>query len=496
MSVDEITVDQAEKAGDRLSFRRFGTALLPIGAAVLVLVVHFRPWQQGLLEDWGLALAWKQEGFGGYAARLPATLGRPLHLLPHFIGMALSNGGFVGPYAVLTVVALAQLFCAAWALVPVVSSKALRWAVALAIATHPWWAGGDILRFMPAQVAVVGVVVWLGAAIRFLERGRAGWLALAVLAPLAGLLAYEGPLASLLIGAFVLTAASRAAVRRRVAVLGLAVLVAVADVAWSAVIAPRLSPGSYEAQLTAGGLPDLRASVVAVARTMFHHTPALLLSLGILALVVLDLGFRGLVSRVRAWILLVGTASAPLAALAYASTPLHLHDPERVGLPVGVAAWLVLCVAAPAIARATNTRRLMVALLLVGSVAGAVAGYRTWTVFAADQQELIHALEPVRAAAPAGSTVVVADESGRWGDVYLFLPPHLALAMQVEQGAGANVELCTQDGVPRHQPVAEVYPIGTTAACSTIIQANAVPLRTVSVGAGAVDVFVQPPSAK
>lgn len=491
MSVDEISVDQAEKAAGGFSFRRFRPSVLPVAAAVLVLVVHFRPWQQGLLEDWGLALAWKQEGFGGYVARLPATLGRPLHLLPHFVGMALSNGGFVGPYAVLTAVALGQLLCAAWALAPVVSSRALRWGIALAIAVHPWWAGGDILRFMPAQVAVLGVVVWLGAAVRFLEGRRAAWLVLATLAPLAGLLTYEGPLAALLIGAFTLTATGRASVRRRLAVFGSTVLVAAAVVAWSAVIAPAISPQSYEGQLV-GGLPDPRASVVAIARTMLHHTPALLLALAIVGLIVLDLGFSRRVGRRDAWVLLVATVSAPLAALAYAATSLHLHDPERVGLPVGLAAWLVLCVAAPAITAAAAPRRVVLAVLLLGSVAGAVAGYRTWTTFAEDQQQLIRALEPVRAAAPPGSTVVVADESGRWGDVYLFLPPHLALAMQVEQGAGAAVELCTQPGVARRQPVAEVYPISTTPDCGADSAAGSTGGTTISVGAGPVDVFVRP----
>jgi len=494
MTVEEIAVDEAVKVPRGISLRTLRSGVVPAGALLLVAALHFRPWQQGLLEDWGLELAWQQEGFSGYFSRLPLTMGRPLHLLPHFVGLALSNGGFVGTYAVLTAVALGQLVCAAWALTPVVPSRAMRWVIALAIAAHPWWAAGDILRFMPAQVAVLGVVVWAGAALRFLEGRRAAWLLLALVAPLAGLLAYQGPLVALLIGAFVLSATGHASIRRRLATLGGAVLVAVAVVVWSVVIAPRISPESYEAQLI-GGLPNPRASLLAIARTMLHHTPALLVALVLLGITVVDLGFSGRVVRRDAWVLLLGTVSTPLAAVAYATTPLHLHDPERVALPVGVAAWLVLCAAAPALARTSGLRRVVVGALLLGSVAGGVAGYRTWTTFAEEQQELIHKLEPLRAATPPGSTFIVADESGRWGDVYLFLPPYLAFAMQAEQGAGPNVELCTKDGVIRHQPVADLYPIATTPDCNTVIAADAVRAGTVSGRVGTVEIFVQPRAA-
>ena len=176
--------------------RRVGGPILGGVAALGVFFVHFRPWQGGLLEDWGLALAWENEGIGGFAARIPATLGRPFELLPHYVGMALSGGGFVGPYAMLGLIALAQLAAGLWAVAPLTRFCPLRWAAALAIAVHPWWAPGDILRFMPAQVAVLGVVVWFGAALRFMDSGRRALIPILVVAPMLGLLTYQAPAAA------------------------------------------------------------------------------------------------------------------------------------------------------------------------------------------------------------------------------------------------------------------------------------------------------------
>ena len=202
--------------------------VLATGAVLAVFFVHFRPWQGGLLEDWGLVQAWDTEGFGGFVTRLPLTLGRPLHLLPDYVGMALSNGGFVGYYAVLGAVAVAQLVAALWAVAPLTNSRSLRWAVALALALHPWWAAGDILRFMSAQVSVLGVVLWLGASIRFLANGRVSWAVLLVVAPMAGLLSYQAPAAAIVLAAVVVAPMSRAGWRRQIALVVLTVGTSVA----------------------------------------------------------------------------------------------------------------------------------------------------------------------------------------------------------------------------------------------------------------------------
>ncbi len=479
----------AKPAGDQR--RTFLTFLVGIIATSAVFFLHFRPWQRGLLEDWGLALAWKQEGLHGYEARLPLTAGRPLLLLPHYFGMGLSQGGFVGLYLVFGLIAVAQLFVAIWALKPLVPGRFFRWALALALASHPWWAAGDLLRFMSAQVPVLGIVVWVGAALRYLAGQGRRWLVLAAVAPLLGLLTYEGPIVALLIGAFVLAGTSRADVRRRWVILVTTVGVACADLVWSMYIAPKLSPSSYEGQLQ-HGLPNLRAAVVAIARTMLHHAPGLLLFWIVVCLVVLELGFSRRLGHADAWFVFISIAAAPLAALSYVFTMGHLNDPERVALPIGVAVWLVACVAASALAATPRQVQASIALVLVASsLLGGAWGYRTWSSYAAAQEGLIAGLGPIRAGAPAGTSLVVADPSGRWGDVYLFLPPYLSIAMTEQDGPGADVVLCTDSGVARKQPVAAVYPIDTTVDCSTLLRPGAAQVGVVPTEFGNVQVFEQ-----
>lgn len=462
------------------------------GASVAVLTVffvHFRPWQGGLLEDWGLALAWDAEGIGGLWTRLPATLGRPLHLLPHYFGMAVSGGGFVGPYGVLGLVAVAQLVAALWALRPLTGIAALRWAVALALALHPWWAAGDILRFLPAQVSVLGVVVWLGAAVRFLGDGRARWANILVLAPTAGLLTYQAPAAALILGAVVLALRTAATWRRRATLIALTVGVVGVVTAWSTLVAPLLSPSSYESQLLAPSL-GLVAPVRAICRTLLLHAPAVVVAVVVVAAIVMALGFDGRLRPVHAWLLLLATASVPLAALAYASTTLHLNDPERVALPVGLATWLVLCSAVPALAADTLARRAATAVLLVATAVGAILGHGTWTHYATEQQELLEAIAPVREDMPPDAQVVVADTTGRFGDVYLLLPPHLNMALDVQYGPGADFVLCTPDGVARDHPSAALYPISTTPDCSALVdEADPESLGELSISGGTFELF-------
>lgn len=451
--------------------------------------VHFRPWQGGLLEDWGLALAWENEGIGGFAARIPATLGRPFELLPHYVGMALSGGGFVGPYAMLGLIALAQLAAGLWAVGPLTRFRPLQWAAALAIAVHPWWAPGDILRFMPAQVAVLGVVVWFGAALRFMDSGRRALIPILVLAPMVGLLTYQAPAAALVFGACLVALLSAAAWRRRVALVLLASGTSLAVLVWSVVVAPRLSAATYESQLIASSI-DLAASIRSIVRTIAVHSPWVACMAAVIALAVIGLGLVQRLSATHAWLLLAGVASAPLAALTYASQTLHLNDPERVTLPMGIVLWMVLCCMLPGLTGGWAWRWMATVLILVGTVTGGLVGYGTWTSYAGAQEDLIHTVQTVRKGLPADHQLVVVDESGRYGDVYLLLPPHLNFALDVEYGQGAEATLCTPVDVQRQQPRAALFPISTTPDCSTLLDGVAATrLGSRATPYGAVDMY-------
>lgn len=446
---------------------------LAVVAFIAVFLVHFRPWQGGLLEDWAVALVWRQNGSSGMVALLPQLLGRPLSILPSYIGLMMSDGGFVGHYAVLGAIAVAQLGASLWAIAPLTNVRLLRWAVALAIALHPWWTAGDILRFLPGQVSVLGVIVWFGASLRFLTSGRAKWALLLVLAPMFGLLTYQAPAAALVLGSAVLAVMTRATWRRRAALVGLTAGLSAAVMAWSVLLAPRLSPATYESQLIVSRI-DILASLHTILRTIALHGQSTAFAALIVVVIVIALGFNGRLPAGHAWLLLVGVAAAPFAALTYASQTLHLNDPERVALPIGVMLWVVLCCALPALSTDRLVRVVTTGVLVAGTTVGAVLGYGTWTNYAGSQQVLIGAIQSVRKNVPDDAQLVVADQTGRFGDVYLLLPPHLNIALDVEYGAGADAVLCTPADVKRIQPIAALYPIATTPDCGALLDGKAV----------------------
>src|SRR4051812_27786878 len=97
--LDDLHVEEPEpESADRpapatrapsVHLRRVLLALSVLTVAAL----HFRPWQGAMLEDWGLAASWEADGAASLLPGLRTTLGRPFHLLPHYLGMALSDGG-------------------------------------------------------------------------------------------------------------------------------------------------------------------------------------------------------------------------------------------------------------------------------------------------------------------------------------------------------------------------------------------------------------------
>lgn len=456
-----------------------------------VFMVAFRPWQGGLLEEWGEASLWDTNGFGGLF--LGATPGRPLHLVPHFIGLALSGGGFVGMYAVLGAVALLQLWGTWWALAPLTHNRAVRLTLGLLIAVHPWWPAGDLLRFLSAQVAVLASIVWLGTAVRYLRSGRSWLLAPMIVVPVVGLLTYQAPALAMLVAAVVLVVVLDPAQRARSLIMFGATIVAVgATFAWSAVIVPRLYPDAYESTLVGGDI-DVVATLRMILRTLaLEATGVVLLGVGVGA-VVIALGLAQRLSAVRVWLLLGALAASPLSALAYASTTLHLHDPERVALPVGLTCWFVLAAVAHLVAQDVPLRRVVVVAAVALSVVGALVGYSRWTSFGAAQQSLLNVVEGVRDDVPADRTIVVADRTGKYGDVYLLLPPFLDIALTVEDGTGVPGVLCTPDDVVRDHPVAAVYPIATTSSCTDLLSVEgATSLGTHETVLGPVELYTVP----
>lgn len=459
--------------------------------ALVVVLLHFRPWQRGLLEEWNLVVTWNREAWGGFTGTLGQMAGRPLHLLPHYLGLAASGGGFVGEYAVLALVALGLFLGAAWALRPILRGP-LGWAVAALVALHPWWPAGAILRFLPAQVGVLGLVVLLGCLVRYLRGGSRWHLVLGPAALLVGLLTYQAMALTALVVVVVLAAVTaEATARRRLAAVGVTVATVTADLVYTLAIAPRLSDAAYEASLT-GARAGLAESFRTLLGTIAGSVPVWATLAAALCAVVLAWVVR-LRNRPRGetlW-LLAGLVGAPFTGLIYAANALHLADPERVGLPIGATAWVVLALALAALPEERPRLALVVSVLIAAwALVAGLAWYAKWTELTTLQGELVDAVAELRAATSPEDVLLIADETGRYGDIYTLLPPHLDVAL-ISEGLPSGAVICTPDDVERQHPDAARLSLITTPACSAIPEfATAVEETTITTSAGELTVFL------
>lgn len=483
----------AEEARVRSSWGRIAGFL----GVPLAFLVPFHPWQVGLLEEWGIQLSWQQEELSGYFARVPATLGRPLHLLPAYLGLEFSQGQMWGIGLAAALVAVAQYIGAYWAFRPLISLSGARWIIALAIAIHPWWPAGNLYRFLPAQVSVLGVVLGIGFALRWLGEGRVTWLVLAFISPLVGLLHYEALALAWCLIVVLLAVVAEASLRRRVALLLSAMAAPALVMLWSAVIAPKVRPHSYGSEIVSsgGGLSqlDVLGSLHSIASTFKHDAPALLALYGF-AILLLGAATALRATDLRtAAVLAAGVAVSPLAAFSYALQAAHLNDPERVAFPTGTVVWLVAAIVFIRLAprRKTSYAALATAFALV--VTGGVANYLMWEGFSSDQERLLAGLTPIREQVPTDSVLILADTTGHYGDVYTLLPPYVELAVTARDGYGASVVLCTPDGVAREHPVAARFPLVTTPDCSAVPEwSSAARVGTIATDYGDVQVWQAP----
>lgn len=482
-------VQSAPTSVDRA--RNTWLSLVGVAAILVAFLFHFRPWEGGLLEDWGFVELWRTHGLNALPTVLSTTVGRPLHVLPLFLGLTLTNGGFVGMYLVLSLVAAAQVVATVWAVRSVTGPSVAAWLVGFVLAVHPWWAAGDILRFLPAQVSFLAFVLWLGFAIRLLQRWHI-WMLLGTIAmPVLGLLTYQALALTYLIAAAVLVTLLHRLRDPRGWWLCVITPVTVGTVSvYSIVIAPRLLGGSYESQLMSGA-HDVLASVRAILRTVLQHGQVLLVfGICVFIITAMLVARRG-VSWQSGVIMLAVVPFSFLSGLTYAATPLHLNDPERVMFPIG-ATLAFICICWLLVTSATLTRALVIGVSVLAALSLVVAAVNlgTWATYAGIQRMTLGLVGKALEVAPPGSLIVIADGSGRLGDVYTLLPPHLQVASNFTFGTSVDVQLCTEDGVERIHPVAAVYPILTTEYCSTIVPANAQPPISSEFHGSHIDVYV------
>jgi len=486
---DVVSHDSVEQLWTRLidTLRRNAAHF---AVAVLVFLAHVSLWNAGFLEEIGLARLWQIEGIHGVFARFDSIAARPLNLVPHYAGLELSSGGLRGMYVVMGCVTAAQYLTVVWAIRPATRNQWVRAAVGLAVALHPLWPAGWILRFLTYQVTVLAITVWAGCVMRYLiQARRARVLVAGCLVLMLGLF----HIASLIVVPFVVLAAllcheragssPRFDARRWARAFGATAIATAVYLAYVFVVVPRISDTSYDNEVMDFSVDGLRTGSRQLFRTALGSAPYLVVYVLILAAsCVLVYRARSRHGRAFASLAVILAALLPLAALSYASYILHARDPDRVLAPCSLAAVAVGWSLVSHLETPIRARQAGLAAVLLATIGLSTAARADWADRGHKNEILLRELSSAIETAPSGVRFVVVDHSGTFGDVYSFLPPMLRIAVAESLDREVDLQLCTADGVTRHHSDAARYPIGTTPDCSTLLKpGEGTTLKTIDV---------------
>lgn len=428
-----------------------------VTGALLAFAAHFRPWEGGLLEEWALARDWQfSGGWRVMYAYIEWTIGRPLHLIPTMLGLAIAGGSPAGIFLIMGVVAAAQFLAIIWALRPISRSFWVSAAVGLFIALHPLWPAGLLQRFLPAQTAALALFVAVGFVIRWLQQGRARWLIGTCVTLIVGFAVYPGPAVVAPLMALAVALAVRASWKRRIAVVVAATGSTALAMFYSIVIVRLVTPAgtnSYE-------LSNIESSAVKGAHDLLRYIVGTFVNygvpliLGILAVVVLAavLSLRGAIPNNAGWLMAGVAIVSPACAVVFFGSTAWLQDIDRIGyttslaLAVALVIWPITAQGAPRKLDAT-----FASAMTVLAVTGCLIGIAHWQPFVQAQHRLLSALAPVLTEAKGDQSVVVVDRSGTLGYLYTFPLQYLQGAAVVADHDRSKVWLCF--------PVAGQYPV-------------------------------------
>jgi hypothetical protein len=462
-------------------------AVIVVGALV-VFLFHFRPWEGGLLEEWAIADDWQRDGgWGVFAGYLQWTLSRPLHLFPTLIGLAVGGGAPSAIFGVIAVVAVGQYLAVIWAVRPLSRSFWVSTSVAFAIALHPLWPGGFLQRFLPAQVAMLALLLALGFAVRYLRSGRARWAIALGLTLLAGLGFYPGPAVVAPIAAAAVALTVQASLRRRIVVVATATAASAVMTLYSLAVVRLVSSdgaGSYE-------LNNIEQAAVTSIGDLIRYIgftivgQGLLLIAGVLAVATLGalLALTGAIPDRIGWLIAACAVVSPMTAVVFFGSAAWLQDIDRLGyttsmmLAVSLLLWPI----------AGGDRRpplehVLASVLVAVSLLGAWTGVRHWQQYVGIQHELFAALTPVVEATDGDEAVVVVDRSGNLGQLYTFPLQYLDPAARVATGDPTHVWLCFDEASSQPLPAG-----GTVCAPSDLEKLQLV--TTAPIGSGEVDLY-------
>lgn len=420
------------------------------------------------LEGWGVFENFRASGIHGVFEQVfTKTDVRVFENIPLGIAWILGHGAIWALSLVFGFELVAKYLVARWAIRPLIRGIN-GWVIAtLAAVTLPWtnqWHGHN----MAEQLAIVFMLVALGAILRLRERLQIGWFVLGTVSILCSLLTYEALILCVLTLPLVVLYSNREPLHHSIGpAIRSAFSVSIGLVIYGLIFCCTqifAGKGGYQAELLTGPQP-LKTPLKMLGylyKTTYVSIPwstiflvALLVCL--VGSVVLTLPDRN--EKKKSIIVLATTLFLlPLLALSYAVNFYFLSDTERLTLPLGFGFFL-LCLTAVSRFSSVGSEKhsilremsIVMAILVWASI-DAFISYRPYIL----QRSVLNQTEAIVQKNNAHH-VLLRDWTGRLGDYFTFeVPDTLQQAMAVE-GWPIDISLCTPDGVQRINPMMQKF---------------------------------------
>ena len=419
------------------------------------------------LEGWVLWRYYSEFGIDWYIDNLRSQCDRPLHLLPSLIAWLIP-----GRYDI-SCMLLGGLLTVLRAGLSIAIAKSLNinrasgFLFFLACVLQPFWSACGYERFHAAQTSFV-----LFLAAFYLCATPIGQLShrkitAGIIISLCGFMTYQGLfLVSLATPIIFMTLSSRSLAYKTALVFLPACVI---------YFAFQKGITYYYAQSMSSSHDDLftTSSIIRIYTTVLNSGITALLSI-FLSFIFLIIHSVSRKDPIKKQVFIVTTiAFSPFSAIIFYSSILKLNDSDRIMFPV-MASIIVIIIAASISSRnSTMTKNLVwlnISCILIFATSF-LTSLSEPLRFIFLQNTLLNQLSAHRDLFKNDSSVQLIDNTGVFGDVYTFLPPHISYATKCH-GIPGKFEICTPRSVTKIHNYAKRYPIKTTPTCETIPASN------------------------
>lgn len=419
------------------------------------------------LEGWGLWLAYEEYGFNFYVNSLPSQCDRPLHLLPSLIAW-LSPGRY--DIGCMILGGLLTILRAGLAIAIARSlniSRAAEFLVFLVCMLQPVWPASGYERFHAAQSSFVLFLSALYCCTSSAYPINYRALFAGFFFSLSGFMIYQAlflvALATPIIF-FLLT--NRSLAKTTSIVFWASCLTYLIFQTVITHYIPGSNASSHKGPFTIG-------SIARIYVTVWNSGVFVVLSLIAIGIFLLLYSYLNGASIKRQIAVVIILLLSPLCGVIFYNNGSKLNDPDRIMLPV-MTSIIVMFFATCHFRRSTqivpafNWINLSCCIITIVSFASLMIESLRCLLL---QLALLHQLSEHSHQFNDTTCVKLVDNTGKYGDVYTFLPPHITFATR-SYGIPGKFEICTPNNVLKKHPYAKRYPIRTTPACEKCASAN------------------------